>query len=219
MFMEKKIKFMGLELLTTKDTYYPTPETAHLVELAVAESKSLNARIIVDVGTGTGVISLALASKLSGVKFIACDKSNDALIVAKENIKINKQEDNILIQESNYVSGLNCDEPEIIVANLPWGSKYTTLTSNKKRGLNLQPAEAVFHPNGPMESYKELFQSIQSKGWNKSVVLFETGIQSEVSIDRILPNLYRLKRIPYHNQGKEFYSVSIAWQRICEVKI
>jgi release factor glutamine methyltransferase len=81
-------EFFGLALKVTPDTLIPRPETEHLVEAVLAwarqqpESHPLR---ILDIGTGTGAIALALATQLPTAKITACDVSAAALSVAAEN--------------------------------------------------------------------------------------------------------------------------------------
>ena len=171
----------------TKDTYIPTQETRYLLREVIYEAKSINAKLIVEVGTGCGIGANIISENFPEAKIIACDKSKKALKIAEEN----KRSEQITNVQSNYVDDLNCEEPEIIFANLPWGSKHTLLKSNKRKDLHQQPINALFSPNGPLGSYEELFLSIKNKGWNKSIILIETGSQSYVSVDRIIPSKYR----------------------------
>jgi release factor glutamine methyltransferase len=79
-------EFYGLPLRVTRDTLIPRPETEHLVEavLAWAATQSQPLRIL-DVGTGTGAIAIALAKHLPRAQVTACDLSAAALAVAKDN--------------------------------------------------------------------------------------------------------------------------------------
>ena len=210
----------------TKDVYIPTPESKHLVKEAVEQAIHLDANLIVDVGTGSGALAIDTHIKCANFVWgsyeylklkpyiIAADISEKALKIAQKNIERYKLSEYITIQKSNYVDDLVSREPDIIMANLPWGSRYTALSSNIERGLNAQPPLAIFHPDGPMGAYKELFESIKKKGWDKSVVIFETGKQNELSVDRILPKDYKLIRKEWKRCGKLYYSIGIAYKRI-----
>jgi len=79
-------EFFGLPLRVTPATLIPRPETEHLVEavLAWAATQSPTLRLL-DIGTGTGAIALALAKHLPHAEIVACDLSAAALEVARDN--------------------------------------------------------------------------------------------------------------------------------------
>lgn len=56
------------------------------------------------------------------------------------------------------------------------------------------PSIAIHPPIHPLEAYELLFKSIREKGWNKSVIVFETGMHSYMAVDRILPTGYKLEQ-------------------------
>src|SRR5499427_155509 len=75
-------EFWGLDLLVSPAVLIPRPETEHVVETVlelVKELKPVAALKLVDVGTGSGAIALALASELPRAEIHACDISDDAL--------------------------------------------------------------------------------------------------------------------------------------------
>jgi release factor glutamine methyltransferase len=83
-------EFYGLPFRVTRDTLIPRPETEHLVEAilewAVTQQQPLR---MLDVGTGTGAIAIALAKHLPQAGITSCDISSAALAVASENALIN----------------------------------------------------------------------------------------------------------------------------------
>ncbi|MCA9540027.1 MAG: peptide chain release factor N(5)-glutamine methyltransferase [Myxococcales bacterium] len=77
--------FWSLDLHVDARVLVPRPDTERLVELAVARLKGTETPRIVDVGTGSGAIALALASERSDATVMAIDRSPDALAVARAN--------------------------------------------------------------------------------------------------------------------------------------
>jgi release factor glutamine methyltransferase len=82
-------EFYGLPFLVTRDVLIPRPETEHLVEKALELAGRVVSPRILDVGTGSGAIAVALAHKLPCAQIAAIDISSRALAVAEENAKRN----------------------------------------------------------------------------------------------------------------------------------
>ena len=79
-------EFFGLKFRITPETLIPRPETEHLVENALTWlDQHPKCRLALDVGTGSGCIAIALASRIPDLKIIATDKSFSALDVARVN--------------------------------------------------------------------------------------------------------------------------------------
>ena len=78
-------EFWGLDLLVSPSVLIPRPETEHAVETALELLRGMEAPHIVDIGTGSGCIALALASELPGARVDAADVSVQALEVARSN--------------------------------------------------------------------------------------------------------------------------------------
>jgi len=78
-------EFYGLPLRITPDVLIPRPETEEVVERTLDLIASVDAPRILDVGTGSGCIALALADQRSEATVFACDVSPEALAVAREN--------------------------------------------------------------------------------------------------------------------------------------
>ncbi|MDP2805997.1 MAG: peptide chain release factor N(5)-glutamine methyltransferase [Gallionellaceae bacterium] len=111
-------EFFGLNLKVTSATLIPRPDTELLVEQVLERIHIANSKIL-DMGTGSGAIALALAHQRSEVSVWACDASIAALTVARENAKklaIN----NVQFVESNWFSALSGQHFDVIVSNPPY---------------------------------------------------------------------------------------------------
>jgi release factor glutamine methyltransferase len=79
--------FRGLDLMLDRRVLIPRPETEIVVEVALEEAERMGPiRVVVDLGTGSGAIALALEAELPDVEVWACDASEDALTVARANV-------------------------------------------------------------------------------------------------------------------------------------
>lgn len=109
--------FWSLDLKVTADTLIPRSDTELLVELAL---ERLNAGMtIVDLGTGSGSIALALATEQPAVKILATDYSMAALKVAKENI-VRHQLSNIALLQGNWCQAITAESFDMVVSNPPY---------------------------------------------------------------------------------------------------
>lgn len=117
------VEFLGLTLKCDARALIPRPETEQLCELLTAEAKSADCvwkdGTIVDVGTGSGCIALALAAALPGAHVTGVDASDDALALAKENAVRTELGARVSFLKSDLLSAI--DGPiDLIVANLPY---------------------------------------------------------------------------------------------------
>src|SRR5271157_2308526 len=122
-------EFWGLDFEVTPDVLIPRPETEHLVEcvleLARRQGHAKDARMrIVDVGTGSGCIALALASEFPHAILFGADISRPALVVASRNAVRLKMPERVKFLESDLLGRL-LDKDfvgtfDIVVANPPY---------------------------------------------------------------------------------------------------
>jgi release factor glutamine methyltransferase len=119
-------EFCGLRLMVDGRVLIPRPETELLVETVAGrlkgESGERKAAIkIVDVGTGSGGIAIALAKRFPEAEIFALDASRDALDVARGNAKLHQIEKNIRFLESDLLQSLNDSlRADVILSNPPY---------------------------------------------------------------------------------------------------
>jgi release factor glutamine methyltransferase len=113
-------EFYGLPIEVTPDTLIPRPETELLVECAIematASGRALQAA---DVGTGSGCIAIAVASRCPTVRVTATDISAAALAVARRNVQRHSLSDRIAVVQTDLLA----DVPgplDLVCANLPY---------------------------------------------------------------------------------------------------
>jgi release factor glutamine methyltransferase len=110
--------FWSLNLSVTPDTLIPRPETELLVELAVSKIAGNKSVRVLDLGTGSGAIALAIASECQNADLIAVDKSEAALIIARENA----HKHNLLVNyiQSDWFAALKNQSFDMVVSNPPY---------------------------------------------------------------------------------------------------
>lgn len=112
-------EFFGLNLKVTPATLIPRPDTELLVELAVPRIPKQTGCKVLDMGTGSGAIALAIAQACPQAEVVACDASLAALAVAQENalaLGIN----NVSFVYSDWFAALGAQQYTLIVSNPPY---------------------------------------------------------------------------------------------------
>ncbi len=120
-------EFFGLMLQVTQATLIPRPETELLVELAlqeIPETTSISsaqdpAFRVLDLGTGSGAIALAIGAHRPTAQIVACDASGPALAVARANAQ-RLGIANVIFLPSNWYAGLDQQQFDLIIANPPY---------------------------------------------------------------------------------------------------
>ncbi len=120
-------EFYGLKILVDTRVLIPRFETELLVDavLKIVKTNSRRPSTILDVGTGSGNIAIALAKNIEGCRVVALDISEDALDLARQNAKINAVENKIEFLQSDLLSGFPTTgrvngKFDIIVSNPPY---------------------------------------------------------------------------------------------------
>lgn len=113
-------EFMKMNFYVDENVLIPRPDTEILVEEVIKIANKIRAKKILDLCTGSGAISVALAKNISNSKITAIDVSSRALNVAKKNVKINKVENQITFIKSDLFNNLSKEKYDIIVSNPPY---------------------------------------------------------------------------------------------------
>ena len=112
-------EFWSLELLITEDTLIPRPETELLVELALLRMCGKPGCRLLDLGTGSGAVALALASERLDAEVTAIDKDSRTLAVAKKNAARLGLE-RVRFLAGNWFSPIKGEQFEVIASNPPY---------------------------------------------------------------------------------------------------
>jgi release factor glutamine methyltransferase len=151
-------EFFGLPFRVTPDVLIPRPETEHLVEAAIARLQHHPAPRIADVGTGSGIIAVALAHALPHASIVALDISPAALAVATQNAHHNHVAERICFVESDLLARAAEETFDAIVSNPP----YIALSERPTLPVEVrdyEPASALFAGPTGLEFYRRLIPS------------------------------------------------------------
>ena len=147
----------GLDLKVTPATLIPRPETAELVEKITNYLLPITHCRVLDIGTGSGCIAIALKKAHPKWQVTGIDISAEAIEVAKENAKRNNVEVDFKVADIfNRQSPISNLQYDIIVSNPPYicESEKADMRPNV---LNYEPATALFVPNNdPLRFYRRI---------------------------------------------------------------
>jgi release factor glutamine methyltransferase len=135
-------EFFGLKLKVDRRALIPRPETEQLVEHVVTLRTASPPARILDLGTGSGAIALALAHAFPEATVVATDRSNDALALATENATATALQERVGFLASDWFAAVPAGHFDVVVSNPPYlSSQETAETAPEVRAF--EPREAL----------------------------------------------------------------------------
>jgi release factor glutamine methyltransferase len=178
-------EFYGLPFRVTPDVLIPRPETEHLVEKALSLAGDSKQPRIVDIGTGSGAIAVALARKLPRAVLTAIDLSAPALAVARENAERNGVSERIRFLQGDLLAPVAGERFEVIVSNPP----YVPAADRAALSVEVreyEPALALFAGEDGMEVYRRLIPATFTALIPGGFLLLEIGYGQSPAIGEML---------------------------------
>ncbi len=146
------VSFRGHEIKCDKRALIPRQETELIIDILK------NSQLIADIGTGTGALAIAAALERDA-KVYACDISEDALELAKENIALHKLENKITLIHSDLLFAMPNDiKFDAILANLPY-IPLSDAAALQPEVLNGDPHLALFGGADGLELIRKLLNT------------------------------------------------------------
>lgn len=159
--------FRGIELAVDRRVLIPRPETELLVEIAL----KLRERTVLDVGTGSGAVALAIADELPEAEVVACDTSERALDVARANASRLGLADRVRFEHAAIPEGQGFG---LVLANLPYVAEgeWDWL---EPESTDYEPREALVAGPDGLEAIRGLTDAIGSGRLFCAAVALEVG--------------------------------------------
>ncbi len=165
--------FWTLDLMVTPDVLIPRPETELLVETALNKISAIKSPSILDLGTGSGAIALAIASERPDANITAVDYSQAALTVAEKNACENALSSQLTFIQSDWFENIPKDKPfDLIVSNPPYiDPKDPHLLGS----IRHEPLQALVASNHGMDDIRLIIEKSADFLKNQSWILIEHG--------------------------------------------
>lgn len=151
-----KADFYGLKFKVNEHVLIPRPETEELVDLIIRENKDRQQLSILDIGTGSGCIAIALKKHLPAARISALDVSDQALEIARQNAQANQVDISFFQQDILKWDAEKALTYDCIVSNPPYIC-FSEKTGMHKNVLEHEPHLALFVPDeDPLLFYKSI---------------------------------------------------------------
>ena len=185
-------EFYGLALRVTPAVLIPRPETEHLVEAVLKLLPTNQPLKIVDVGTGSGTIAIALAAHLPQASITALDISPEALGIAATNARDHNVADRIRFLQSDLLSALDREAEtfDAIVSNPPYVAETDRATLHPQV-RDYEPATALFAGETGLDIYRRLIPQAHNALKPSGLLALEIGHDQQNAIASLLQ--------PWHN--------------------
>lgn len=179
--------FHGLKLKVDRRALIPRPETELLVEMVATEAGTWTSPpgSILDLGTGTGAIALALAQKFPESKVTALDASDDALALARENAAATGLAERVAFLKSNWFEAIPADTRfALIVSNPPYlSTQETEATTPEVRGY--EPVSALTAADEGMADVRAILRRAPAFLSPGGMLALETGVAQHAELVRL----------------------------------
>jgi release factor glutamine methyltransferase len=197
-------EFWSLELMVTPATLVPRPETEILVDLALREIPRHAEWQVLDLGTGSGAIAIAIAKERPLCRLTATDVSADALAVAAQNAR------QLDIPGIEFLSG-DWTEPvagrtfNIIVSNPP----YVRAGDEALQALRREPRSALVAGDDGLDAIRTIARDCVLLLENDGVLLVEHGAEQQDAVGALLQE-HGWSNVRCHNDYAGLPRVSVA---------
>ena len=183
-------EFFGMQLKVDERVLIPRPETEELVDLILTENPEKNLKVL-DIGTGSGAIALALAKNRPVWSVAAADISQDALDLSLENA--NAQNLNLSFIKSDCFSEIS-SKYDIIVSNPP----YISREDQEEVGLNVlhsEPHLALFADEDGLAIYRRIAEDSKDYLNDGGKIYLEIGYKQGQSVPALFTENFPEKRV------------------------
>ena len=194
----KKASFYGETFIIEEEVLIPRPETEILVDKALELFKNTNKTLkAIEIGTGSGIISVMLAILIKDIKIIAVDINEKALNLAKKNAKKHNVEDKIEFRLSNLYENIYEDDIDFTISNPPYIANNYKLPQN----VEYEPSNALFGGLIGDELLKDIINDTSKR--KIPYLLCEMGYDQLKSLSSYI-NSFDVKQYEFYQDYEKF---------------
>ncbi|MDD2699012.1 MAG: peptide chain release factor N(5)-glutamine methyltransferase [Arcobacteraceae bacterium] len=190
-YLTNRASFYGESFIVKENVLIPRPETEILVEKAESVLKEIENPKVLEIGVGSGIISVMLATLIPNIKIMAVDINDDALNLATLNAKKFGVEDKITFLKSDLFENIADEQFDMCISNPPYIKNDFKLPKN----VTYEPKNALF---GGVEGDELLKKIVDDTVERKIKYLYcEMGFDQKVRLERYIKE--------YKPKSCEFY--------------
>jgi release factor glutamine methyltransferase len=199
--------FHDIRLAVAPGVLIPRPETELLVEAVMVRLKGIEAPRIVDLGTGSGAIALALAKALPAARVLAVDQSAEALRQARANAEALGLRERVSFRSGDWLKDLEF-EADCIVSNPPYLTE-SEWESAQREVREFEPREALVAGDNGMADLKAIILEARSRLAEGGLLALETGIgHGTVLREFVAKNGYTGAEVLQDDTGRDRFLVA-----------
>ena len=176
--------FRRLTLRTDRRALIPRPETEVVVERALEHIRGIEQPKVLDVGTGTGAIALAIADEVPDARVTAIDVSPDALALARENLELTGVNGRVRLVEHDLTFGLGNADFDLVVSNPPY-VEPDELETLQPEVRDWEPHVALVAAGATAKLAAASRDALRPGGW----LVLETAAGAGERVERVLTEL------------------------------
>ncbi len=177
------VDFYNLKIKVNKHVLIPRFETELLIEKTLAYLQTKNYQSLLDIGTGSGAIAIALQKNLN-LKVDACDISSKALKVAQENAQLNNV--NINFFKLDILKDIPPKKYDCLISNPPYVKKDEIVSPETK----YEPQKALYAKNNGLEFYERILNIAPLILTPPASIIFEIGASQKDAITKMVLKVY-----------------------------
>jgi release factor glutamine methyltransferase len=186
-------EFFGLLFEVSPDVLIPRPETEHLVEAVLERfEREANPRIV-DVGTGSGAIAVAIAHALPRSRVTAVDLYPSALEIARRNAERHGVIDRTTLLQSDLLAAAGSLEFDVVVSNPPYIANGELL---EPQVANYEPRSALYAGPTGLEIYQRLIPQARTALKPQGRLIMEIGYGQEAALRALLERWSDVSFVP-----------------------
>jgi len=200
-------EFWSMDLAVTKDVLIPRPETECLVEsaLSILESSSGSKRIL-ELGTGSGAIILALASERPENIYFASDRSVEAVKLALMNAKFHNLDGKVIFFTGNWFEPLKNTGQlfDMIISNPPY-IRTSDIPDLQPEIYKHEPFTALDGGKDGLDSIKKIILQAHAFLVQKGILLLEIGHDQKDQIKKIIDDCGNYEEVVFKKDYSSYY--------------